>query len=71
MIISDAIIQLHNIAREINEEAPNEAFQIRRIADNLNSLNRENKEREERTRYTRPKKNMVIIGDCVVGEDND
>jgi hypothetical protein len=70
MNISDAVIQLHNIARLIHDEAPNESFQIRRVADNLHGSVREKKENEERGRSARtaPRKTMIVN---VNGEDND
>jgi len=72
MNINDAVIQLHNIARGIANEAPNHSFEIRRVADALHGSIREQKEKDERTRYTHsaPKK-TVIVTDCIGGEDND
>ena len=73
MNLDDAVIQLHDIARGIVDDAPTYSFEIRRVADALHGHMREQKERDERTRYTHSaaKKKTVIVTDCIGGEDND
>ena len=72
MNLDDAVIQLHDIARGIANDAPTYSFEIRRVADALHGHVREQKEREERTRYTHaaPRK-TVIVTDCIGEENND
>jgi hypothetical protein len=66
--IPEVITQLHDIAREMESRDPQDAFEIRRIADRISHL--ESLEREERYKHVhdftphRLPSYVYVDGDC-------